>query len=143
MQLNDAIAFARTSNNGILATLKRDGRPQLSNITYLVPALDAGDGAVRISITADRAKYFNLVRDSRASLHVTAADFGSWVVLECNATLSTVSAEPTDATVEDLIDLYRRVLGEHPDWDAYRAAMVSERRAVARLTPIRAYGQIR
>lgn len=139
MELDDAVTFARTSNDGVLATQKRDGRPQLSNITYLVDA----DGTVRISITADRAKYVNLSRDPRASLHMTAADFGSWIVLEADATLAPVAATPTDATVEDLIDLYRQVLGEHPDWDDYRAAMVRERRTVVRLTPTRAYGQLR
>lgn len=139
MQLDDALAFARTTNNGVLATQKRDGRPQLSNITYLVD----DDGSVRISITADRAKYVNLSRDGRASLHVTSPDFGSWIVLEADASVGPVAAAIDDAAVEDLIDLYRRVLGEHPDWGDYRAAMVRERRAVVRLRPTRAYGQIR
>ena len=98
------------------------------------------DGLVRISITADRAKYRNLVRDPRASLHVTADDFWSYVVLEGEADLAPVAAAPDDATVEELIDLYRSVNGEHPDWDDYRAAMVADRRAVLRLRPTHAYG---
>ncbi|MEO6125358.1 MAG: PPOX class F420-dependent oxidoreductase [Ilumatobacteraceae bacterium] len=139
MQLDDALTFARTTNDGVLTTQKRDGRPQLSNITYLAD----DDGTIRISITTDRAKYFNLSRDARASLHVTDANFGSWVVIEADAVVAPVSAAPDDHTVEDLVDLYRRVLGEHPDWTDYRAAMVRERRTVVRLTPTRAYGQLR
>jgi len=93
-----------------------------------------------VSITADRAKYANLVRDPRVSLHVTAEDFWSYVVLEGDADLTPVAAAPDDATVEELIELYRAVNGEHPDWDDYRAAMVADRRVVLRLRPTHAYG---
>jgi PPOX class probable F420-dependent enzyme len=138
MELDRALAFARKHHNGVLATMKRDGRPQLSNITYLV----RDDGGIRISITADRAKYANLRRDSRASLHVSQPDFWGYVVLDCDADVSPVASVPNDATVEELIDLYRGVQGEHPDWDDYRAAMVKDRRAVVRLRPVHAYGMI-
>ncbi len=79
----------------MLVALKRDGRPQLSNITYTL----GGDGIVRISITADRAKFANLQRS-----------------------------------------LYRDAVGEHPEWNEYRAVMVSDRRLVVRLHPVHAYG---
>ena len=138
MDLNVALGFAGSTNNGVLATQKRDGRPQLSNITHLV----GEDGTIRISITASRAKYANLRRDSRASLHVTEPYFGSWVVLECDATVSDVASDTSDAIVDDLVDLYRQVLGEHPDWDEYRAAMVRDGRVVVHLSPIHAYGQL-
>jgi PPOX class probable F420-dependent enzyme len=136
MDLTAALDYARTRDHGVLATLKGDGRPQLSNINFAV----GDDGVVRISITADRAKYANLVRDPRASLHVTADDFWSYVVLEGEADLTPVAAAPDDATVEELVDLYRSVQGEHPDWDDYRAAMISDQRVVLRLRPTRAYG---
>ncbi|HEX8769070.1 MAG TPA: PPOX class F420-dependent oxidoreductase, partial [Jatrophihabitans sp.] len=107
---------------GVLATLKSDGRPQLSNVSYAFTAdPDApGTGVIRISITATRAKYRNLQRDPRASLHVSAPDFWSYAVAEGDAELSPVAADPHDDTVEDLIKLYRDIQGEHPDWDDYR-----------------------
>ena len=138
MQIAAALAFVATTNNGVLTTQKRDGRPQLSNITYLL----GDDGVVRISITADRAKYVNLARDPRASLHVTSADFGQWVVVEGDTSLAPVAAEPDDATVDALVELYRAVLGEHPDWTEYRHAMVRDRRTVVSITPAHAYGQL-
>jgi PPOX class probable F420-dependent enzyme len=136
MEITAALEYARSRDHGVLATLKGDGRPQLSNINFAV----GDDGVVRISITADRAKYANLVRDPRASLHVTADDFWSYVVLEGDADLTPVATAPDDATVEELVELYRSVQGEHPDWDDYRAAMVTDRRVVLRLRPTRAYG---
>jgi PPOX class probable F420-dependent enzyme len=138
MDLQTALTFAADRHNGVLSTVKRDGRPQLSNITY-----DLLDGVVRISVCADRAKYKNLRRDPRASLYVGQEDFWAYVVFEGDAELSPVAADPHDATVEELIDVYRRVLGEHPDWDEYRRAMVSDGRLVIRLRPTHAYGTLR
>jgi PPOX class probable F420-dependent enzyme len=136
MDLADALAFAGASHNGVLVTLKRDGRPQLSNISYAVV-----DGAIGISITDDRAKTKNLRRDPRASLYVSSPDFWSYVVFEATAELTPVSASPDDATVEQLITLFRAVQEkEHPDWADYRAAMVRDKRLIAWLRPTRAYG---
>lgn len=139
MELSDALTFAATTNNGVLTTIKRNGRPQLSNITYWL----SDTGTIRISITADRAKYHNIVRDPRVSLYVTRADFWAYAVLEGDAVLSAVAAATDDAATEELVDLYRQVRGEHPDWDEYRAAMVSEHRCVLHITPTHAYGMIR
>jgi PPOX class probable F420-dependent enzyme len=138
MELDTALAFAADRRDGVLTTLKRDGRPQLSNITF-----DALDGLFRISVCADRAKYKNLRRDPRASLYVGGPDFGSYVVLEGEAELSPVAAMPDDATVEELIDVYRRVLGEHPNWEEYRQAMITDGRLVIRLRATHAYGMVR
>ena len=135
MDLAAAASFAADRRNGVLVTLKRDGRPQLSNITYLWR-----DGMAQISITADRAKYTNLVRDPRASLYVSREDFWGYVVLEGDADLSPVAESTDDATVAELIDLYRALQGEHPDWDDYRRAMVADHRLVLRLRPTHAYG---
>lgn len=136
MDLDDALAYARARDNGVLLTLKRDGRPQASNVKYVV----GGDGLVRISVTADRAKAANAARDPRVSLHVTAEDFWSYVVLEGDAELSAVAADPRDDAVEELVALYRDLLGEHDDWDEYRRSMVADRRLVLRLRPTHAYG---
>jgi PPOX class probable F420-dependent enzyme len=138
MELDQALAFVRDHRHGILVTVRRDTRPQLSNILYGVTA----DGVVRISITADRAKYHNLVREPWAALHVSRDDFYAYVVLEGEASTSAVAAATDDAAVEELVDLYRSLAGEHPDWDEFRAAMVAERRVVARLRPERAYGML-
>jgi PPOX class probable F420-dependent enzyme len=136
METTAAIEFARQHRNGVLVTIKQDGRPQLSNIVYAVD----DQGTIRVSITADRAKYANLLRDPRVSLHISRDDFWAYVVLEGNAHLSPVAADPNDETVAELVDLYRALAGEHSDWDEYRSAMVKDHRVVLRFTPHHAYG---
>jgi PPOX class probable F420-dependent enzyme len=138
MDFAKALGFARELQNGVLTTQKRDGRPQLSNITY---HLDTDD-VFRISVTSARAKYRNMVRDPRISLHVARPDFWAYVVFEGDADLSPVAAEPHDAVVDELVALYRRVAGEHPNWDDYRAAMVADERLVVRLRPTHVYGML-
>jgi PPOX class probable F420-dependent enzyme len=138
VELVDAIAYARNHRWSVLTTLKRDGRPQLSNVSH---AID-DEGTVRVSVTATRAKYLNMRRDPRISLHVTAPDFGTYVVLEGEADLSPVSASAHDATVDELVEYYRALVGEHSDWDDYRRAMVADQRAMVRLRPTYAYGHI-
>ena len=136
MELSDAVDFARTTRQSVLTTIRRNGRPQLSNVLHSV----GDDGVIRISVTADRAKYKNLVREPWAALHVTREDFFAYAVIEADVELSAVASRPDDAAVDELVDLYRALVGEHDDWDAYRAAMVTDRRAVVRLRPTRAYG---
>ncbi|WP_250404567.1 TIGR03618 family F420-dependent PPOX class oxidoreductase [Streptomyces cellostaticus] len=124
-------------NGGVLVTLKKDGRPQLSNVTHVYYS---DERTIRVSLTDDRAKTRNLRRDPRASYHVTTADRWAYAVAEGTADLSPVARDPHDETVEELVRLYRDVSGEHPDWDDYRAAMVRDRRLVLRLRVERAYG---
>ncbi|MER6332650.1 PPOX class F420-dependent oxidoreductase [Streptomyces sp. NPDC014983] len=124
-------------HGGVLVTLRRDGRPQLSNVSH---AYDPDERIIRVSVTDDRAKTRNLRRDPRASYHVTSDDRWAYTVAEGTAELSPVAEDPHDETVEELIRLYRAVLGEHPDWDDYRAAMVRDRRLVVRLHVARVYG---
>ena len=138
MELSEAVEFARTNHWSVLTTIRRNGRPQLSNVAHHV----AEDGRIRISITADRAKYHNLVREPWAALHVTRSDFYAYAVLEGDVELSAVAARPDDETVDELVAYYRALSGEHDDWHAYRDAMVADRRAVVRLTPSRAYGML-
>ncbi len=123
-------------HRGVLVTLKRDGRPQLSNIAYVV----GDDDVIRISVTDGRAKTANLRRDPRASLHVTRDDFYAYAVVEGTATLTPVAADPHDATVDQLVEYYRAVAGEHDDWDEYRAAMVADGRLLIQLSIDHLYG---
>ncbi|WP_377271295.1 PPOX class F420-dependent oxidoreductase [Peterkaempfera sp. SMS 1(5)a] len=120
-----------------LVALKRDGRPQLSNVSCF---FDPVTRIARISTTADRAKTANLRRDPRASLYATSPGFAAYAVAEGTAELTPVAADPQDAVVEELVELYRLIAGEHPDWDEYRAAMVADRRLVVRLRVERVYG---
>ncbi|GAA4973738.1 PPOX class F420-dependent oxidoreductase [Yinghuangia aomiensis] len=129
----------RRHKRGVLVTLKRDGRPQLSNVAYEY-ATNADLGVLRISVTDDRAKTRNLRRDPRASFHVTTNDMWAYAVAEGTADLTPVAADAGDPTVEELVGLYRAVRGEHPDWDEFRRAMVDERRLVIRLPIDRVYG---
>ena len=124
-----------SQKRGVLVTLKRDGRPQLSNVAY---AFD--DGVIRISVTDDRAKTKNLRRDPRASFHVTREDFYAYAVAEGDAEVSPVAADPHDATVDALVEVYRAVAGEHDDWEDFRAAMVRDKRLVISLPVDHAYG---
>jgi PPOX class probable F420-dependent enzyme len=125
---------------GVLATIKRDGRPQLSNVTY---HYDTESETFRVSITEPRAKTKNLRRDPRVSLHVSLPDGWSFVVAEGVAELTDFAKDPHDETVEGLVELYRAVAGEHPDWDEYRAAMVTDKRVLLSVHVDRVYGAAR
>lgn len=139
MDLDQAIATARATHQSVLTTIRGDGRPQVSNVLHYV----RDDGVVVVSTTAGTAKYKNLRREPWAALKVDGSSFWSYAVLEAEATFSDVAADPHDAAVEELVDYFRAVSGEHSDWDEYRTAMVSDRRVAVRLTPTRAYGLLR
>ena len=133
------LAFVASHAWGVLATVKLDGRPQVSNVGY---AYDDEQQVVRISVTDGRAKTRNLRADPRVTLHVASKDFWTWVAVEGSAELTPVAADPHDAAVEELVAYYRGINGEHPDWDEYRAAMVADRRLVVRFRPGHTYGQL-
>jgi PPOX class probable F420-dependent enzyme len=134
------LGFLAEHRWGVLATIKSDGRPHLSNVGY---AYDAEAQLVRVSVTDSRAKTRNLRADPRVTLHVASKDFWTWVAVEGTAELTPVAADPHDDTVEELITYYRGISGEHDDWDEYRAAMVADRRLVVRFRPEHTYGQLR
>ena len=136
MDLDAALQHFREDNRAVLATHRAGGRPQLSNINYTVD----DDGLIRISVTDDRAKTRNLRRDPRATLYRSRDDFWAYVVLDGDVTLSAVAADPHDDAVEELVELYRTVRGEHPDWDEYRRTMVKDKRLIARFRATHAYG---
>jgi PPOX class probable F420-dependent enzyme len=138
MDLAVALEFVSARRRGVLVTLRGDGRPQLSNIFYLV----GPDGSVRVSVTDDRAKTVNLRRDPRAQLYVTRDDFFAYAVLDGTASLSPVAGAVDDPVVDELVDMYRLASGEHPDWDDFRRTMVADRRLVLTLAPSSAYGMV-
>ncbi|MEU8234023.1 PPOX class F420-dependent oxidoreductase [Actinoplanes sp. NPDC048967] len=125
------------SRLGILATIKADGRPQLSPVT---PFYDPGTGLIRVSMTEGRAKTVNLRRDPRATLEVTRADGWAWATAEGVATLVGPGSDPEGPEVEALVDYYRRAAGEHPDWAEYRSVMVADRRVLMTMTVDHVYG---
>lgn len=137
MDLDRAVAFATDNRRSVLITLRKDGRPQSSNVMHVVT-----DGTFEVSVTDDRAKTRNVRRDPRVSLHVSAPDFWSYVVVDGTAATTPVARRTDDDTVEALVAYYRSAAGEHPDWDDYRRVMVEEKRLLLRITPERAYGMV-
>jgi len=130
MEIADALAFVRDNHRAVLATHRRDGSPQLSPVAC---AVDAG-GNVVVSSRETAVKTKNLRRDPRASLCVMNDGFyGEWIQLDGAAEIVSLP----DA-MDGLVEYYRSVAGEHPDWDDYRAAMGREQRVLIRITPERA-----
>ncbi|MFI5499577.1 PPOX class F420-dependent oxidoreductase [Nocardia asteroides] len=126
-----------TAKLGVLATIKADGRPQLSPVT---PYYDREAGRIYVSMTEGRAKTVNLRRDPRAALEVTAPDGWSWATAEGAVTLTGPGTDPNGPEVEALVDYYRAAAGEHPDWTEYRDVMVADRRVLMTLTIDHVYG---
>ncbi len=139
MEIERALGAVRATHQSVLTTLRRDGKPQLSNVLHMV----APDGVVKISTTADRVKVANLRRRPWAAVKVDGTTFWSWAVVEGDADLSEIAADPGDAAVQELVEVYRGISGEHPDWDDYRRAMVADQRVVIRVRPSHAYGLLR
>lgn len=130
-------ALLAESRLGVLATIKSDGRPQLSPV---MPFFDPESGVLYVSMTEGRAKTANLRRDPRAALEVTSADGWKWATAEGTATLTGPGTDPQGPEVEALVDYYRRAAGEHPDWDEYRSVMVSDRRVLMTMKVDHVYG---
>lgn len=126
------------SRLGVLATIKTNGLPQLSPVT---PYYDRDAGVIYVSMTEGRAKTANLRRDPRAALEVTSSDGWAWATAEGTVTLTGPGSDPHGQEVEALVDYYRAAAGEHPDWDEYRAVMVSDRRVLMAMTVERVYGE--
>lgn len=130
MDLDAARAFVRDHHRAVLATTRRAGRPQLSPIACAVD----DEGRVVLSTRETLAKTANLRREPHVSLCVLSDDwYGQWVQIDGSAEVGSLP----DA-MDGLVDSYRSVAGEHPDWDEYRAAMQSEGRVLVRITIERA-----
>jgi len=130
MELDEARAVVARQHRAVLATRRADGSPQMS------PVLVAVDDAGRVVISSRQPAYKvrNLRRDPRASVCVLPDGFfGPWVQVD-----GTAEVVDLPAAMDPLIDYYRRVSGEHPDWDDYRAAMARDRRVLVRITLNRA-----
>jgi PPOX class probable F420-dependent enzyme len=138
MDTATAVDFARGLRQSVLVTTRNDGRPQLSNVLHRV----ADDGVVWVSLTADRAKYKNLAKRPWGALHVTSDDFWAYAVLEGDVELSPVVTDPKGPDADEHVEHYRALVGEHRDWDEYRASLVSEKRSFAKLTTTYAYGML-
>jgi PPOX class probable F420-dependent enzyme len=127
---DEARAFIRDNHAAVLATFRRDGRPQLSPVTVGVD----DEGRVEISTREPSAKVRNLRRDPRISLCLLNSGFyGEWGQVEGTAEI----VERPEA-IDLLVDYYRRISGEHPDWDEYREAMQEQQRVLVRFAIERA-----
>jgi PPOX class probable F420-dependent enzyme len=125
-----ARAFLRTNHNAVLATFRRDGRPQLSPVGAGID----DEGRVEISSRTTAMKVKNLRRDPRISLCLLNPGFyGDWGQVE-----GTAEIVDQPEALELLVGYYRRIAGEHPDWDEYRQAMIDEKRVLVRFVIDRA-----
>jgi len=130
VDLDPARDFLRTHHRAVLATTRRDGRPQLSPV---LAAID-GEGRVLISTRETAVKTRNLRRDPNASLCAFSDGFfGEWIQVEGTAEVISLPA-----AMDLLVAYYRAVAGEHPDWADYRAAMERDRRVIVRISIARA-----
>jgi PPOX class probable F420-dependent enzyme len=121
----ELLEFLRPRHRGLLATTRADGRPQLSPVACGVdPA-----GRLVVSTYPDRAKSRNARRDRRASICVLSDDWdGPYVQVDGDAEV----LDMPDA-LEPLVDYFRSISGEHPDWDEYRDAMRRQDKSLIRL----------
>lgn len=133
----DPHALLAESRLGVLATIRADGRPQLSPVQ---PSFDRAAGVIRVSTYAGTAKIANLRRDPRAALEVTSPDGRAWATADGTATLTGPGTDPRGPEVQALVDYYSSAAGEHPDWDEYRSVMVAERRVLVTMTVDHVYG---
>jgi PPOX class probable F420-dependent enzyme len=130
-------ALLAGSRLGVLATIKADGRPQLSPV---MPFYDREDEVVYVSMNEGSAKTANLRRDPRAALEVTSPDGWEWATAEGTVTLTGPGTDPHGPEVEALVNYYRIAAGEHPDWDEYRSVMVADRRVLMTMKVDHVYG---
>ncbi|GAB2936585.1 PPOX class F420-dependent oxidoreductase [Streptomyces sundarbansensis] len=129
VELDELLAFVRPRHRAVLLTTRADGRPQGSPLTCGVD--DAG--RLVMSTYPERAKTRNARRDERVSVIVLSDAWdGPWVQVDG-------AAEVIDApeSVEPLVEYFRNISGEHPDWDEYRAAMLKQGKSIIRVTPER------
>ena len=138
MDIDKAISWASTIHHGVLITLRKDGRPQSSDIAYAVIG-----GKFCISATSTRAKTKNLLRDNRAVLHITSPETWSYTSFDGVVEITQIAQQPEDPVCKELASLFTAVQKkEHPDWDEFNQAMINDKRLVIRFVPDSAVGQI-
>ena len=121
--------FVRPRHKWLIVTLRADGRPQISPVTGGVTS----DGALAVSTYPQRDKVHNLGRDPRTTICVLSDEFGgAWVQVDGRATITHVPE-----AVEGMVEYYRAISGEHPDWDEYRAAMIRQGKCLISVEPER------
>jgi PPOX class probable F420-dependent enzyme len=126
---NAMLDFVRPRHHAVLLATRADGSPQMSPITCGVDT----EGRIVISTYPQRAKANNVRRTSTASVCVLSDDFGGpWMQVDGDAEV----IDMPDA-LEPLVEYFRCISGEHPDWDEYRAAMRAQNKALIRITPTR------
>ena len=129
VDLDGLLAFVRPRHHVLLITYRADGGVQASPVTAGVDAA----GRIVISSYPERAKTANLRRDGRASVVVLSDDFsGAWVQVDGDAEVLDLPE-----ALEPLVEYFRSISGEHPDWDEYRAAMTAQGKVLLRVTPRR------
>ena len=138
MAAPDLHALLHRLDRGVVVTLRPSGQPHLSNVNH---TYDPDTKLLRFSTTDGRTKVRNLRNDPRVSYHVTTDDFWQFAVAEGTAELTPVASQLDDPTVEELVEVYKVIRGEHPDWDDYRRAMVDDHRLVVRIHVTKVYGQ--
>ncbi|CAO5246386.1 PPOX class F420-dependent oxidoreductase [Frankia sp. AgKG'84/4] len=127
MELDAAIGFVRDHHRAVLCTTRRDGTPQMSPVSV---GVDAG-GRLRVSTRLTAFKVSHVQREPVVRLCVLPDEFfGPWLQITGTAEIIGLPA-----ALEELVDYYRELSGEHPDWDDYRAAMVRDQRCIMRITP--------
>ncbi|OJW04422.1 MAG: hypothetical protein BGO39_11185 [Chloroflexi bacterium 54-19] len=121
----EALQYLKENHRGVLATVKKDGRPQLSNIGYLYDT----DGLVKISTTADRFKARNIQRDPQVSMVAQGPNWYEYIVVEGTATVG------PEGQLAELRHLYEGIAGKpHPNWAEYDAAMLNDHRVIISIT---------
>jgi PPOX class probable F420-dependent enzyme len=125
----ELLEFIRTRHHAIVITARGDGCPQASPVTCGVD----GQGRIVVATYPERAKTRNARRDPRVSVLFLSDDFGGpWVQVDGNAEVLDVPE-----AVEPLVEYYRSISGEHPDWAEYREAMLKQGKSLLRVTPRR------
>lgn len=137
IELADGLEFAAEVQGGTIITIRKDGRPQSSDVHHAIT-----DGTIVFSVLPTRAKVFNIERDPRVVYHVSHE--GSYLSFDGTAVVSPVATETHGPAMDILISAYRAAAKkEHPDWDEFRDAMVRERRRVIIVSPESVVGLIR
>ncbi|MDE9364534.1 PPOX class F420-dependent oxidoreductase [Luteipulveratus sp. YIM 133132] len=129
VERGELLDFIRDRHHMVLITTRSDGRPQSSPVTGGVD----GEGRLVISSYPERAKVANARRDARVSVLVLSDDFdGAWVQVDGDCEVIDVPD-----SVEPLVEYFRSISGEHPDWEEYRQAMLDQGKSILRVTPTR------
>ena len=129
VDLEELLEFVRPRHHLVLITRRRDGSPQASPVTGGVD----DSGRIVVSTYPERAKTANARRDPEVSVLVLSDDFGdAWVQVD-----GTCEVLDAPESVEPLVEYFRSISGEHPDWDEYRQAMLDQGKSILRITPTR------